>query len=83
MGANYVTMDFVSADDSDFVVGGNLLAGVNFDIYEMVFLGIEGKFLITDGAESSHLKIGSFDDNVNGFTLTGVLGFNILDDTTY
>ena len=71
-------MKFVSTDDSDFVVGGNLLAGVNFDIDEMVFLGIEGKYLITDEAVFSHSAVGGgFERNLNGFTLTGVSGFRI------
>lgn len=67
-----------SVSDDDTVFGFQFLAGANFNISEKYFLGIEGKYLITNDAEVSGTLFGiPFDDeaNANGYIITAVLGF--------
>ena len=64
-----------SADDSDFIIGGQLLAGLSFDITDTVLIGVEGKYIFTDEAKISMPQVESGEFNLNGYTITGVLGF--------
>jgi len=61
-------------DDSDSIFGGQAVAGINFDVNEVVFLGFEGQYIFTDDAKFSY---GTFSKefNINGYTVTGVIGF--------
>ena len=67
-----------SASDDDYIFGGQILGGLNFDINEGFFLGLEGKYIITQDAELANntgpLR-GWAEFNLNGFIATGVLGF--------
>ena len=67
-----------SFSDDDTVFGFQFLAGANFNITDKCFLGVEGKFLITNDAEASGTLFGvpiETDSNANGYIITGVLGF--------
>ena len=67
-----------SASDDDYIFGGQILGGLNFDINEGFFLGLEGKYIFTQDAELAD-NTGSLrgwaEFNLNGFIATGVLGF--------
>ena len=63
-----------SFNDDDFIFGGNLLSGITFDITESLFLGLEGKWLFGPDATLSNSRA-DIEFNINGFTLSGVLGF--------
>ena len=59
-----------SLDDSASIWSLQFIGGMNFDINESFFIGIEGKYLVTDDAE-----IGPFEFNLDGYFVSGVLGF--------
>lgn len=61
----------VSDDDTDVHVGGHFLAGANYNLSHNLFVGVEGRYQITDEAEL--FGVDAFD--LNGFTVTGNLGF--------
>jgi outer membrane protein W len=68
----------LSIRDEDTVFGVHLLAGVNFDITEKIFLGIEGKQIWTQQAafEGVFLKVPvTTETNLDGFMVTGNIGF--------
>ena len=68
----------VSISDSDIIAVFQLLAGANFNITDKCFFGVEGKYLITSNATVNDTLFGievEFEDNANGFIITGVLGF--------
>jgi opacity protein-like surface antigen len=60
----------ISVDDSDAIWSLQFIGGLDFDLTESFFVGIEGKYLITDDAE-----VGPFEFNLNGYFVSGVLGF--------
>ena len=60
----------ISTDDDDTIFGGHILAGANVNITPNVFIGIEGKYIITDEAEFFGVKFSELD----GFILTGNIG---------
>ena len=60
----------VSKDENDAVWGAQFVAGANVDISKKVFLGVEGKYIVTSEADFSGAKV-----NLNGCTLTGVVGY--------
>ena len=64
----------VYVDDDDTVFGGQAVAGFNFDVNEIVFLGFEGQYIFTADAEFGN---GGYSKkfNLNGYNLSGVLGF--------
>jgi len=67
-----------SVSDDNTVFGFQFLAGANFNITDKCFLGVEGKYLITNDAEVSGTLFGipvEVEGNANGFIITGVLGF--------
>ena len=66
------TITFV--DDNDTVFGGQAVAGINFDVSEVVFLGFEGQYIFTDDAEFTS---GTYSKNFNidGYNISGVIGF--------
>ncbi len=59
-----------SRDDSAVVAGAHVVAGVNVDVAPKIFLGVEGKYIVTTGADMLGGHV-----NLNGFMLTGVLGY--------
>jgi opacity protein-like surface antigen len=65
----------VSDDDDDFIIGGQLFAGLGFDITDKFVVGIEGKYIFTDDAEMRVLQSESVEFNLNGYIITGVIGF--------
>jgi opacity protein-like surface antigen len=60
----------ISVDDSDAIWSLQFIGGLDFDLTESFFVGIEGKYLITDDAE-----VGPFEFNLNGYFVSGVLGY--------
>ncbi|WP_299980076.1 hypothetical protein [Desulfobacula sp.] len=64
-----------SADDNDVIIGAQLLAGLNFNVTDTTFFGIEGKYIFTDEASMGQAQIGTVDFDINGYTIMGVLGF--------
>lgn len=66
----------LSDDDTDVVLGGHIVAGANFDISPTVFLGVEGKYTITDEAEVTLFDgLLSIEGDLDGLILTANLGF--------
>jgi outer membrane protein W len=66
-----------SIDDDDVLIGGILVLGANVDITSNVFVGVEGKYLLTNDAEFEGAVFGvpvMVETDINGFTLTGNLG---------
>ena len=61
-------------DDNETVLGGQAVAGFNFDVNEIVFLGFEGQYIFTADAEFGN---GGYSKtfNLNGYNFSGVLGF--------
>ena len=67
-----------SINANDTVVGGQLKAGVIFNINEMLFAGFEGEYMATESAEFSDQVFGvpiTIETNLNGYNLSGVFGF--------
>jgi opacity protein-like surface antigen len=70
----------LSDSDSDGGVefGFHLLAGVNYNISDTLFLGVEGKYILTGEAEPE-FDIGGEtikeESDLNGYMLTAVVGF--------
>jgi opacity protein-like surface antigen len=69
-----------SGDDNDAIFGGHLLAGFNIDLSDKVFIGVEGKYIFTANnrffcEQVSCSEIHCAKINLDGFTLTGGLGF--------
>jgi len=68
----------VSQSAHDYIVGAQFLGGLNYNITDTLFLGLEGKYIMTQDAELE-FTIGSvpveLEFNLNGFIATGVLGF--------
>ena len=62
----------VNVDDDDSVFGVNLGLGVTYDITEVVFIGVEGKYIITDDAKFTGVTP---ETNLNGIIATANIGF--------
>jgi opacity protein-like surface antigen len=68
----------ININDDDTVFGLNLGFGVNYNITEEFFLGIEGKYLLTSDAKFGGLASGvtvELETDLNGFMVMGVFGF--------
>ena len=48
------------------------MGGLDFNITDKVFIGVEGKYIYTDEADV-HAEVDEF--NLNGLIATGVFGF--------
>jgi opacity protein-like surface antigen len=78
MGVYFATMETkvsgpsvnFSEEDSGAVFGGHALVGVSVDISPSMFIGAEGKYIVTTKATFLDTKT-----NLNGFMVTGVLGY--------
>jgi outer membrane protein W len=74
----HTVLGTVRLDDDDTVFGVNLGVGVNYNITEKVFIGVEGKYILTTDAEFQGTALGvpfKVESDLNGFILTGNLGF--------
>lgn len=72
---NYSTIGFPAYyDDNDVAFGGHIVAGVQLDISDLAFLGIEGKYTATDSV-TLYVAGTALEVEVEGFSATGVLGF--------
>ncbi len=72
------TIGNVSVSLKNTVFGFNLLVGSNVNISDKWFIGLEGKYIITADAKDTAVVFGvpiTFEGNLNGYTLTGVIGF--------
>lgn len=59
-----------SSKENDVVAGFTFGLGLNYNISQSWFVGAEGKYLFTTDA-----TLYGIDTNLNGFTVTGVVGF--------
>ncbi len=59
-----------TTEDSGAVLGGHVLVGLSVDISQSVFIGAEGKYIVTTKANLFDAKT-----NLNGFIVAGVLGY--------
>jgi opacity protein-like surface antigen len=71
-GDNDGTITFI--DDNDTVFGGQVVAGINFDVNKVIYLGFEGQYIFTDDAEFTD---GTYRKtfNIDGYNISGVIGF--------
>ncbi len=68
----------IGISDDDIVAGGHILLGLNYNITESFFLGVEGRSTWTADAEFKDDYMGlpvSTKTNLNGYSITGVVGF--------
>lgn len=68
----------ISASDDDFIFGAQLLGGLNINITDGAFIGLEGKYIFTQDAELKKNIAGipfEVEFNLNGYIVTGVIGF--------
>ncbi|MGD8986385.1 MAG: OmpW family outer membrane protein [Desulfobacteraceae bacterium] len=74
----YPALVDVEINDESVVFGVNLGFGVNYNITEEFFLGIEGKYLMTTDAEFGGSAAGGsvkLEPDLNGYIVTAVFGF--------
>ena len=67
-----------SFDDDETVFGAHFLVGVNVNLTEVVFIGVEGKYIWTEEGTARDTVRGivmEWESNLNGYTITGNLGF--------
>ncbi len=67
-----------SFEDDDTVFGFHFLLGANFNLTEVVFLGVEWKYILTEEGKAKDTFLGvpvTLEANLNGYTITGNLGF--------
>lgn len=70
--------DDVSMKDDDTVAGFHVVLGANYNITDMIFLGVEGRSIWTEDAEFKDDFLGlpvSRETNLDGYMITGVVGF--------
>jgi opacity protein-like surface antigen len=68
----------ITVNDDDVVFGLNLGFGVNYNITEEFFLGIEGKYLLTTDAEFGGVATSGpakLEPDLSGYMVTAVFGF--------
>ena len=76
--ANTSNLGPLSISGDDTVFGFHLLGGVNFDLTDKIFLGIEGKHIWTDEAQVDGAIAGvpvTIKTDLDGFMVTGNIGF--------
>lgn len=64
-----------TASDTDTVPGFHVVVGINFNTSENVFIGVEGKYVLTDRANFKGTSVFPVSRNLNGYFLTGNIGF--------
>lgn len=52
------TIDGVEVDGTDRVFGGHLLAGIEWDFRSPFFVGVEGKYIVTEDVEFDNKELG-------------------------
>jgi opacity protein-like surface antigen len=65
-------------EDDDTVFGVHILAGVNVDLTDEIFIGVEGKYIWTEEAKLSDTDAGFVyegDGDLNGYMVTANIGF--------
>jgi opacity protein-like surface antigen len=65
-------------DDDDTVFGVHILAGLNFDVSDDIFIGVEGKYIWTEEGDVSDISGGlAFEGeaDLNGYMVTANIGF--------
>lgn len=70
--------DFSTDDDDDQVIGAHVVAGVNYDITDRFFAGVEGMYRWTDDLEIDDTVASipvEYEGNLNGFSITVNGGF--------
>jgi outer membrane protein W len=75
---SHTVLGTIRLDDNDTVFGVNLGVGANYNITKKVFIGVEGKYILTTDAEFQGTALGipfKVESDLNGFILTGNLGF--------
>ena len=75
---NNASLGYIAINDDDVVFGLNLGFGMNYNLTEEFFLGIEGKYLVTTDAEFGGTAAGGsvkLESDLDGFIVTGVFGF--------
>jgi opacity protein-like surface antigen len=67
-----------SVDDDDVALGAHVLAGVNFNITERFFIGVDGRYIWTDtvtiNKRVADIPI-EYSGDLNGFTVNLAVGF--------
>ena len=74
----HTVLGTLRVDDDDTVFGVNLGVGANYNITEKIFIGVEGKYILTTDAEFQGAALGipfKIESDLNGFIFTGNLGF--------
>ena len=67
-----------SFTDANYIFGGHIMVGLNFNITERLFIGVEGKYLVTTDASFSDTNRGliwTADINFTGYSLFGQVGY--------
>ena len=75
-----------SFEDSDTPIGVHIIGGFTVDIYKSFFMGVEGKHIWTqEGKAQGAARLGvdeisgliplKIESNLNGYTVTGLIGF--------
>ncbi|MEJ2192101.1 MAG: outer membrane beta-barrel protein [Nitrospirota bacterium] len=75
-GVYFVHFDFSGAPavkDRDALAGGHVMAGAHYFLTDYVFMGVEGKYTLTEEADLDDAI--PLELNINGFTASATLGF--------
>jgi outer membrane protein W len=75
---SYASLGNITINDDDDAFGLNLGFGVNYNITEEFFLGLEGKYLLTTDAEFEGAATGGqvkLETDMNGYIVMAVFGF--------
>jgi opacity protein-like surface antigen len=65
----------ISDSDDDTIYGVHLGTGLNVNLTNSIFVGVEGRYIWTGEADIDIFDGASIDFDINGFTVTGNLGF--------
>lgn len=70
VGIYFASFEQGAVDDDDTVFGGHAIVGGEFGVGSDVYLGVEGKFILTDEADFGPVSV-----DLNGFMITGNIGY--------
>jgi len=73
--SDLIDFDF---EDDDTVFGGHVVAGFNSFLTDVVFIGFEGKYMMTEEGKATDTILGypfSVKGNLNGYTITFKIGY--------
>jgi len=73
---NSTTLGYYKTDDSEWstVFGGQFMAGFEYNLNDQMFLGVEGKYMLTGDAEWD-TDLGDVESNLNGGAVTATVGY--------